>query len=143
MVILNTTNTSWDNNSIKNENELLKIRIEVLNNLVNELETVNKLQKQQIDFLESTIKIENSTQNDTLNQNQMAPSYKDVAKKLIPKNVLIVKPVNSKQTSADTCKDLNRAVDPAVLSMEIEKIVPRRDGSVLINCNDAKNLDLL
>ncbi|KAK9747103.1 hypothetical protein QE152_g5621 [Popillia japonica] len=74
-------------------------------------------------------------------ENKVIPSYSSALK--TPKNVLIIKPTNSKQTTEETCKQLKDNIDPTSLSIEVNNIVPRRNGSVLINCNNSGNLNVL
>ncbi|KAI4467938.1 hypothetical protein MML48_2g00007963 [Holotrichia oblita] len=130
---------SEDNVSIQRENKMLKSQILLLEKVIRELENVNMLQKRRIEFLErDQPKIMNTT-----SENKMSPSYSAAVKINNAKNILIVKPVNSKQTSSVTCQEIKHALNPVELSVEINNVVPRKDGSVMINCKDAKNIEIL
>lgn len=129
---------------VKKENAMLKSQIVLLNKLVNELSKVNKLQQQRIDYLEESAKTMSYNPTVVINtQNQRATAYSDILKKPGPKNSVIIKPVNNKQSSDVTRKEIKDAINPAVLSIGVSKFTQRKDGSVLINCDDSENLEIL
>lgn len=126
---------------LKIENDMLKKQISLLNKIIEELNNVNKLQKEKIENIELPLKTQNGNVAHSTGDKR-ASSYSD-ALKTAPKNVLIVKPVNKNQTSEDTCRKIKDVINPATISVEVNNITLRKDGCVAINCSDSKNLELL
>ncbi|KAK9703899.1 hypothetical protein QE152_g29022 [Popillia japonica] len=74
----------------------------------------------------------------------MPEEYSPVLKKNIePTNVLIVKRKNRSQSSKVTCKELKTMIDPVALSMSVNKLVEKDNGTVVNKCNPQDNIKSL
>ncbi|KAI4471178.1 sodium/chloride dependent transporter [Holotrichia oblita] len=110
----------------KQVNTMLKVENDLLKKLITELETVNKLQKEKIMFLEKSLDVRGkpSTENISSYAEMTLHTYSSVLKNP-SKNVLLIKPTDTKQTADVTCKQIKNAVDPIALSVEINNVIPR------------------
>ncbi|KAK9711404.1 hypothetical protein QE152_g25475 [Popillia japonica] len=125
------------------ENRRLKEKVNLRNKIIVEMENVNKLQKLRIAELEIRCGVAFENLSSSTPQPR-APQYSDVLKKSsVSPNVLIVKPVDDKQIADVTYNQVKEAIDPGRLCIEINSVVPRKDGSVLISCKDPNNLNVL
>lgn len=125
---------------MQNENSLLK-------RLVKELETVNALQKQRLTELEAKLHL--STNAVVSSPQERAGLYSAVLKHNArtitnkPKDVVILKPTNKTQTANVTCTELKKEINPSALSVAINRIIPKDDGSVIIKCDSSDNVKSL
>ncbi|KAI4470591.1 caspase [Holotrichia oblita] len=146
IIELESNNEVITDSDVYKENDYLKEKVKLLNKIIKELENVNSLQKQRIEYLE---RFNSETANDsTATKHKDVLSYSGMVKKLpLPaskntENTLIVKPVD-KTSPGVTCEQVKQAVDPASLSIEVNKIITRKDGSLVINCKDKDSLNKL
>ncbi|KAK9739590.1 hypothetical protein QE152_g8920 [Popillia japonica] len=102
-----------DKCDVRRENVMLKTQIGLLNKLIIELENVNKLQREKIEYLE---RHKTTTTPEEHTHQQTTYAYSDAMKEHI---------------------------DPVNLSIAIDKVVSRKDGSIAIRCNDSSNLNKL
>lgn len=116
----------------------LEREIILLNKIIDEMKNVNTLQKQRIEYLESLTKQDNTI----ATQQQMPVKYCTVLKKNLEEtNVLIVKPKDKNQTSKAICTELKTKIDPTTLT--INRVVQKTNGSVMIKCDQQDNLKSL
>lgn len=149
VTIIENTQEITDADTLQKENSALKTQIQLLNRLLNEMEEVNKLQKQRIEFLENSMKPVSLAESSTFTAPQMSlPTYSSVLRRQPPnlldsKNVLIITSTNTEQTGEPLSKKLKQAINPSSLSIEVNGVMQRKNGKVIINCKDPENLETL
>lgn len=124
------------------ENSALKMQINLLNKIIVELDNVNQLQKKRIEFLELSY-TGRVTSRSCESEKQMAQTYSAAVKSEKKKNLVVIKPVNNQQNASDTQKQIKEVIDPTSLTIGINKITTKDNGSVVIDCENSVNADII
>lgn len=106
---------------------------------VNISKQMKNMEEQTNKLMEDTRNVLQTITNARLHENNS--SYANIVKKAeIP---LIIKPKNPKRNSSVTKSDLVQKIKPADISIDVSKVKPARQGSLLIHCDNGESLQKL